>query len=117
MKKFAMFAAAVIFAATPALAAEKTMNGKLSDAKCNGTHRPAEHGSQADSDHECVTKCVEGGGKYVFVSGGKTYQIANQDFADLKAHGGHTVALTGEMKGDAITVSKIEMPKAAAKGK
>lgn len=113
MKKFVMFAAAVVFAASPALAAEKTWNGTLSDAKCNGKHHPAEHGSQADSDHDCVTKCVEGGSKYVLVSGGKTYQIANQDFADLKAHGGHKVALTGEMKGDAITVSKVEMPKAA----
>lgn len=113
MKKFVMFAAAVAFAASPALAAEKTWNGTLSDAKCNAKHHPAEHGSQADSDHDCVTKCVEGGSKYVFVSGGKTYQIANQDFADLKAHGGHKVALTGEMKDDAITVSKVEMPKAA----
>jgi len=119
MKKLAMFAAAVLFAASPALAAEsKTMTGKLSDARCNGTHKPAEHGSQQDSDHECTTKCVEGGQKMVFVSGGKTYTIANQDFADLKAHGGHTVALTGEMKGESITVSKIEMPKTdKAKGK
>ena len=59
MKKFAMLAAAVLFAAAPALAAEKTWNGTLSDAKCNGKHHPAEHGSQADSDHDCVTKCVE----------------------------------------------------------
>jgi len=117
MKKFAMLAAAVLFAASPALAAEKTLTGKLSDAKCNGTHKPAEHGSQQDSDHECTTKCVEGGGKYVFVSGGKTYAIANQDFADLKAHGGHTVALTGDLKGESITVSKIAMPKASGKSK
>ena len=116
MKKFALFAAAVIFAATPALAAEKTWTGKLSDAKCAGKHAKAEHGSQDASDHECTTKCVEGGGKYVFVEGGKTYQISNQDFADLKTHGGHTVALTGEMTGDSIKVSKIEMPK-ADKGK
>lgn len=117
MKKFGLFAAAVLFAASPAMAAEKTWNGTISDAKCNGKHHPAEHGSQADSDHDCVTKCVEGGSKYVFVSGGKTYQIANQDFADLKAHGGHKVALSGEMKGDAITVSKVEMPKESGKGK
>jgi hypothetical protein len=117
MKKFAMFAAAVLFAASPALAADKTWNGKISDAKCNGSHAKAEHGAQADSDHECTTKCVEGGSKYVFVSGGKTYAIANQDFASLKAHGGHTVALTGEMKGDSITVSKIDMPAAKAKSK
>jgi hypothetical protein len=118
MKKYVMFAAAVLFAASPVLAAEKTMTGKLSDARCNGHHAKAEHGSQNDSDHDCVTKCTEGGGKFVFVAGDKTYQIANQDFADLKAHGGHTVALTGELKDDSITVSKIAMPKApAAKSK
>src|SRR3954447_22091839 len=113
MKKFAMLAAAIVFAATPALsAAEKTWNGVIGDSKCNAKHSKSEHGSQTDSDHDCVGKCVEGGAKYVFVSGGKTYQIANQDFADLKAHGGHKVALTGEMKGDSITVSKIAMPAA-----
>ena len=115
MKKFAMLAAAILFAAAPlASAADKTWNGVISDAKCNGKHAKAEHGSQADSDHDCVTKCISGGGKYVFVSGGKTYQIANQDFAALKDNGGHKVALTGEMKGDSITVSKIE-PSAPAK--
>jgi hypothetical protein len=118
MKKFAMLAAAILFAAAPlASAADKTWNGVISDAKCNGKHSKAEHGSQADSDHDCVTKCVSGGSKYVFVSGGKTYQIANQDFASLKDHGGHKVALSGEMKGDSITVSKIEMPAAKAPAK
>ena len=118
MKKFVMLAAAVLFAAVPALAADKTWNGTISDAKCNGTHHKAEHGSQDDSDHDCVTKCVEGGSKFVLVTPDKkTYQIANQDFAGLKDHAGHKVALSGEMKGDAITVSKIEMPKAAAKSK
>ena len=63
------------------------------------------------------TKCVAGGAKNVFVSAdGKTvYKIANQDFAGLKIHAGHKVALTGELKGDTITVSKIEMPAAKAK--
>lgn len=110
MKKFAMLAAAILFAAAPIVsAADKTWTGVISDAKCNGKHAKAEHGSQMDSDHDCVTKCIDGGSKYVFIAGGKTYQIANQDFASLKDHGGHKVALSGEMKGDAITVSKIEM--------
>jgi hypothetical protein len=117
MKKLVMFAAAILFATAPTLmAAEKTWNGVISDAKCNGKHSKAEHGSQVDSDHDCVTKCIAGGSKYVFVAGGKTYQIANQDYAGLKDHGGHRVALTGEMKGDSITVSKIDM-KAAAPAK
>ena len=116
MKKFALLTAVIVFAATPLLtAADKTWDGVISDARCNGKHAKAEHGSQAESDNSCVTKCVAGGQKYVFVSAGKTYQIANQDFKDLKAHGGHKVALTGEMKGDAITVSKIEVPKDAKK--
>lgn len=117
MKKFAMLAAALLFAAAPIVsAADKTWTGVISDAKCNGKHAKAEHGSQMDSDHDCVTKCVDGGSKYVFVAGGKTYQIANQDFDGLKAHGGHKVALTGEMKADSITVSKIEMPAAKKTG-
>jgi len=112
MKKLAMLAAAVLFAATPALAAEKTMSGTIGDAKCGVKHSKAEHGSQTDSDHDCVNKCVNEGSKYVFVSGGKTYQIANQDLAALKDHAGHRVALTGEVKGNSITVSKVEMPAA-----
>jgi hypothetical protein len=117
MKKFAMLAAAILFA-VPALAADKTLTGVISDAKCGGKHMPAEHGSQADSDHACVTKCVAGGSKYVLVVGSKTYEIANQDFADLKDHGGHKVMMTGEVKDNTITVSKIEMaPAAPAKEK
>jgi hypothetical protein len=110
MKKFAMLAAAILFAATPALAAEKTLTGTIGDSKCGVKHSKAEHGAQTDSDHDCVNKCVDGGAKYVFVSGGKTYQIANQDYSGLKDHAGHRVALTGDMKGDTITVSKVEMP-------
>ena len=115
MKKFVMFAAAVLFVASPALAEEKTWNGTVSDAKCAAKHAKTEHSGASADDHDCVVKCTEGGQKFVFVSGGKTYQIANQDFAALKDHAGHSVALTGEMKDEAITVSKIEMPKAKTK--
>jgi hypothetical protein len=33
-----------------------------------------------------------------------------QDSPLLQMHAGHTVMLTGEMKGDTVTVSKIVMP-------
>ena len=39
----------------------------------------------------------------------KLLQIANQDFEDLKKHPGVLVTLTGELKGDTITVTKIEL--------
>jgi hypothetical protein len=38
----------------------------------------------------------------------KALQIANQDFEDLKKHPGVPVTLTGELKGDTITITKIE---------
>jgi hypothetical protein len=117
MKKFVMLAVAMLFAAAPALvAADKTWNGKLTDTRCkDGKHSKDEHPT-VKGDHDCAAKCLAGGEKSVFLSGGKTYTIANQDFAGLKDHAGHSVALTGEMKGDTITVSKIEM-KGEAKGK
>ena len=111
MKMFAMFAAAVLFAASPALAAEKTLNGTISDAKCAGKNKPAEHGSQADSDHECSNKCVEGGGKYVFASGDKVYALENQKDPALARYAGQAVTVTGELQGDTIKATKITQAK------
>ena len=105
MKKLVLLAAAILFTVAPIVsAAEKTWTGTISDSKCAAKHEKA-----TEADASCVTKCASGGAKYVFMAGGKTYEIANQDFKDLKDHGGHKVALTGEMKGDSITVSKIAM--------
>jgi hypothetical protein len=103
---------ALLLSGAPALAVEKTWTGSISDSMCNGKHKATgEHGVKV-SDADCTKACIDKGGKYVFVTGGKTYQIANQDFGGLKDHAGHRVALTGEMKGNEITVSKIEMPAA-----
>jgi hypothetical protein len=79
---------------------------------CAVSHKKmaAEHGATKMSDRDCTLACVKNGGKYVFVSGGKVYSVSNQDSTSLQEHAGHTVRLTGEMKGDTITVSKIEMP-------
>ena len=65
---------------------------------------------------DCTLACVKDhGGKYIFVMNGKVYNIDNQTFSGLEEHAGHTVKLTGEMKGDTITVSKIAMPGKAEK--
>ncbi len=116
MKKLVLLAAAILMSVSPALvAADKTWDGVISDAKCAGKHSKDEHGATAAGDHDCSNKCIAGGQKAVFVSGGKTYQIANQDYAGIKDHSGHKIALTGEMKGESITISKIEMKKADTK--
>ena len=116
-KTFTLFVAAMFMAAAPLLAAEKTLNGAISDSMCGAKHPAGEHDGKKMTDADCTKACIEKGEKYVFVSSGKTYKIANQDFADLKDHAGHKVALTGEVKGDSITVSKIEMPAAKAPAK
>jgi hypothetical protein len=101
---------ALFVSAASMLAAEKTWKGKISDSMCGRSHKSAiEHAGKKLSDTDCVNACIEKGAKYVFVEGGKVYNIENQDFADLKAHAGHSVKLTGEMTGDTIKVSKIEM--------
>jgi hypothetical protein len=112
-KTLVCFAAIALMSWAPALAAE-TMKGKISDSMCGAKHSGGEHAG-ATNDRTCTEKCVKNGEKYVFVSGDKVYKIANQDLADLKAHAGHEVEVTGETKGDTITVSKIVMPKAEKK--
>ena len=110
MRKIMLAAAIVVMGASGAFAADHTWTGKISDSKCGAKHAAGEHGMKM-TDRACTEACVKGGAKYVFASKGKVYQIANQENADLAAHAGHTVKLTGEMKGDSITVSKIQMPK------
>jgi uncharacterized protein YdeI (BOF family) len=113
MKQGLMVFAVALWMAAPALAADKTWNGTISDSNCAAKHAAAEEHGAKMSKADCVKACVEQhNAKYVFVSGDKVYNIENQDFAGLKTHAGHNVALSGEMKGDTITVSKIEMPAA-----
>ena len=110
MKKLLGIALVVLAGAALASGAEKTWKGKISDSMCGASHKSAiEHAGKKLTDRECVQACIKGGGKYVFVSGKKVYNIENQDFADLAEHAGHNVSLSGEMTGDSIKVSKIAM--------
>jgi hypothetical protein len=91
---------------TGAFAADQTWTGTISDKMC-GAHHKKMAGKM--SDRECTQACAKGGAPYVLVADGKVYQLTTHD-ADLRTHGGHAVNLTGELKGDSIRVSKIEMP-------
>ena len=106
-----LIAAAILSLTSRPLAAEQTWSGTISDSACGAKHEEAAEGQGKMPDPECTQACVRGGSKYVLVVEGKVLQIANQDNKDLATHAGHTVRLTGEMKGSAITVSKIEMPR------
>ena len=111
MKRLVLLVVACAFvAAAPARAAEETWKGTISDSACAAKHSADKHGDKATDHAKCVQKCVEGGGQYVFLTGEKVLKIANQSFAGLKTHAGQEVMLTGELKGEAITVSKVAPP-------
>jgi hypothetical protein len=95
-----------------AQAAEKTWTGKISDSMRGASHAKmiAEHTGTKMTERACTQACIKGGAKYVFVTGGKVYNIENQDLALLQEHAGERVRLTGEMKGDTITVSNMVTP-------
>ena len=98
---------AAMLLATSAYATEQTWTGTISDKMCGADHK-AMRGKMSDRD--CTLACAKGGAPYVLVSDGKVYQLTNRD-ADLRTHAGHVVNVAGELKGDTIRVSKVEMPK------
>ena len=114
MKNVVMFVAALALA-VPAVAAAETWKGTISDSMCGLKHSADKHEGKGTDHRACVQKCVKDGGEYVFIAGDKAHKITNQKFAGLKMHAGHEVMLTGAMKDDAITVSKIAMPMADKK--
>jgi len=90
-------------------AATMTMDGMISDSACGASHAKMmqEHKDAKMTDRDCTLACVKAGGKFVFVSGGKVYTVANQKLAALTEHAGETVTVTGDLKGDTITVAKV----------
>jgi hypothetical protein len=111
MKRMLCVSFLATIACAVALAADQTWVGQISDSMCGASHAKMTGAHPGMSDRDCALACAKAGGKFVFVSNGKVYNIANQDSPLLQTHAGHAgVTLTGEMKGDTITVSKITMP-------
>ncbi len=88
-------------------AASQTLTGQISDSMCGKSH--AGMGEMGKNPKECTMGCVKAGGKYVFVSGDKVYDIKNQTFAAVAANAGGNVQLTGDVDkdGKTITVTKV----------
>jgi len=91
-------------AAIPALAADTTVTGKVSDAMCGAKHQ------MAGNDASCTRTCVKGGSKYALVVGDKVYTLETTDKAaldKLDELAGAPAKVTGEVKGDAIAVKSV----------
>ena len=92
------------FAASSAWAADTTVTGKVSDAMCGAKHMMA--GNEASCTHECV----KGGSKYALVVGDKVYTLDSADktvLATLSDLAGKSAKVTGEVKGDTISVKTV----------
>lgn len=63
-------------------------------------------GTKSGPDHaECAKSCVKNGHKPVLIVGKKVYAISNPEKLDDLV--GEKVDVTGEVKGDTITIEKV----------
>ncbi len=90
--------------AISALAADKTMTGKVSDSMCGAKHQ------MASDDASCTRACVKQGSKYALVVGDKVYTLETSDKAaldKLNDLAGAAAKVTGDVKGDTIAVKSV----------
>lgn len=88
--------------------AQQTFTGRLSDSTCAASHQ-SKASAEHLSDRECLLACVKALAKYVLVDqDNQVLSIENQDAMGLPLYAGRPVKITGERKGDAIVVTKVE---------
>src|ERR1700691_2429099 len=98
MRKLTAVAALAFGLAASGLAAE--FKGFVEDTKCSTN--PA-----MKNDAECAQKCIKGGSPAVLVTeDGKIYKIDNQ--AKIVDHAGMNVTVTGDLKGDTLTIASVK---------
>ena len=98
MKKTILAFALVAGFSTVAMAAE--FKGYIIDEKCSAK-------AAMKGNVDCATMCIKGGSPAVLVTEeGKVYKIADQ--AKVTPLAGKMVTITGDMKGDTITVASVK---------
>jgi hypothetical protein len=103
-----LIAMIVCVTATPA-AAQQTFTGRLSDSMCGASHQSKAAAAGGHTDRQCLLACVNALAKYVLVDqNNQVLPIANPDAMGLPLYAGRPVRLTGEWKGEAIFVTKVE---------
>ena len=101
MKTFMAATLLAVGLAATGMAAE--FSGFVEDTTCST--KPA-----MKNDAACAQKCIKGGSPAVLVTeDGTIYKIADQ--AKIVAHAGHNVTITGDLKGDTISIASVKMNK------
>jgi hypothetical protein len=99
MKAFTAATMLALGLAATGMAAD--FKGFVEDTSCS-----TKPGMKDDAD--CAAKCIKGGSPAVLVAeDGTIYKIANQD--QIVKHAGHHVTITGDLKGDTITIASVKM--------
>ncbi len=98
--------ALAIVAGMTLVAADKAKTGSwtgwITDTKCGAKGANANHAA-------CLKKCADAGQKYAFYNpeDKKVYNLNPQD--KVAAHAGHHVTVKGNVEGDTITVTSVDM--------
>ena len=92
-----------LLAGASLLAGPSTMTGWISDASCG-----AGNASSKAESRECAERCIKDGAAAVFVSEAdqKVYKIS--DKSKVLAHIKHKVKVSGDVKGDTLSVTDIK---------
>ena len=85
------------------MAGDATLTGWISDASCG-----VGNANEKAESRDCAERCIKGGAAPVFVSDAdqKVYKIA--DGSKVMAHLKHKVKVTGQVKGDTLSITGIE---------
>jgi len=88
---------------TLAAAVAAPLTGWISDSNCGVANASGEK-----SARDCAARCIKEGASPVFVSDAdqKVYKIAGS--AKVNEHMQHKVKVTGDIKGDTITIKEIK---------
>src|SRR3954466_1120445 len=98
MKIFTAFAALTLGLAVNGMAAE--FKGFVEDTACSSKAGMKDNAA-------CAEKCIKGGSPAVLVSeDGTIYKISNQD--KIVEHAGQKVTVTGDLKGDTLTIASVK---------
>jgi hypothetical protein len=98
----------LVFATATSASAQETFTGRLSDSVCGASHQ-SRTAADGLTDRQCLVACIKALARYVLVDqNNHVIPIANQDAMGLPLYAGRPVKITGERKGDAIFVTKVE---------
>ena len=109
-----VFVVVLALSTIPAIAADMSaakVNGYISDSKCAAMH----NGSAPNA--ACVKKCIDGGGKPVFVDDAKKEVYTIDDPDAVKDHYGHHVSVVAKVNESDKTIHISNVAMLADQGK